>query len=150
MRRTLSKNTANRYESCVEFVNVLAAACNASGNWVPLPRGASHNMPTAGSQEGLATTNSETIAENPSEEKLGETVAMPPPAPVAPTLVFKNRLVPASAPVPKAIPVPVPAPMVARHAERLADVQPSRLGRRIAPAATAAAVAGRALFFLWA
>ena len=44
MRRALSKNPANRYESCVEFVDVLAAACNASVNWVPLPRGAHEYM----------------------------------------------------------------------------------------------------------
>jgi len=148
MRRALSKNPANRYESCVEFVNVLAAACNGSGNWVPLPRGASHNMPTAGSEEGLATTNSETVAGNPSEEKLGDTVAMPSPAPVAPTLVFKSPSAPASAPVQKTIPVPVPAPMVARHAERLADVQPSHVGRNIALAVAAGALAGLAIFFL--
>src|SRR5271156_1937821 len=49
MRRALSKNPANRYDSCLDFVSALANACNASGNWVPLPRGTSANMPTAGS-----------------------------------------------------------------------------------------------------
>ncbi|HSR09603.1 MAG TPA: serine/threonine-protein kinase, partial [Bryobacteraceae bacterium] len=48
MRRALSKNPADRYDTCVDFVNALAVACNACGNWVPLPRGVSHNMPTAG------------------------------------------------------------------------------------------------------
>src|SRR5208282_2633531 len=32
MRRALAKNPADRYETCAEFVNALAAACNASGN----------------------------------------------------------------------------------------------------------------------
>src|SRR5207302_7603184 len=77
-----------------------------------------------------------------------ETVAMPPPAPVAPTLVFKSPSVPASAAVQKAIPVPVPAPMVARHAERLADVRPSRVSRNIALAVIAGALVGLAIFFL--
>src|SRR5207237_2825802 len=67
-----SKNPANRYENCVDFVGALAVACNASGNWVPLPRGASHNMPTAGSGEGLAGTLGATVAEN-----LAETIAAP-------------------------------------------------------------------------
>src|SRR6202163_2277499 len=37
MRRALSKNPASRYENCADFVNALAAACNGSANWVPLP-----------------------------------------------------------------------------------------------------------------
>ena len=51
MRRALSKNPANRYDTCLEFVSALASACNGSGNWIPLPRGTSPNMPTAGSGE---------------------------------------------------------------------------------------------------
>src|SRR5690242_5313592 len=48
MRRALSKNAANRYETCTEFVAALSAACKASGDWVPLPRGASQDLPTGG------------------------------------------------------------------------------------------------------
>ena len=127
MRRALSKNPANRYETCGEFVRALSAACNASGNWVPMPRGASHNLPTAGSQEGLSATMSETIAEDishvdvsqrsPSAENLEETVAAPP--------------APASEPAPPAVPVP------------------SRAGRKVALAVVAGALAGLAIFFLW-
>src|SRR5579862_6918971 len=50
MRRALSKNAANRYETCAEFVAALSAACNASGDWIPLPRGSSHELPTGGSR----------------------------------------------------------------------------------------------------
>ena len=72
MRRALSKNPADRYDTCVDFVNALAVACNACGNWVPLPRGVSHNMPTAGSGEGMGGTLAATVAEN-----LAETMAAP-------------------------------------------------------------------------
>ena len=73
MRRALSKNPANRYDTCLEFVSALASACNASGNWVPLPRGTSSNMPTAGSGEQMGATLGATVAEN-----LAETMAVPP------------------------------------------------------------------------
>jgi serine/threonine protein kinase len=73
MRRALSKNAAHRYDTCLDFVNALAGACNASGNWIPLPRGTSANMPTAGSGEGMGATLGATVAEN-----LAETMAAPP------------------------------------------------------------------------
>jgi serine/threonine protein kinase len=74
MRRALAKNPANRYDSCLDFVSALASACNGSGNWVPLPRGTSSNMPTAGSGEELGATLGATVAES-----LAETMAAPPP-----------------------------------------------------------------------
>jgi serine/threonine protein kinase len=55
LRKALAKNPPARYETCVEFVNALADACNATKGWMPLPRGASHNLPTVGSREGLAS-----------------------------------------------------------------------------------------------
>ncbi len=71
MRKALGKTPEERYESCVEFVDALAAACNASAHWVPLPRGGSPNLPTAGSSDRLSVTNpqamSETIAAPPFE-----------------------------------------------------------------------------------
>jgi serine/threonine-protein kinase len=85
MRRALAKIPAQRFETCTDFVNALAAACNVSGNWVPLPRGSSHNMPTAGSQEGMSATLSETIVDGALHNGMDETVAAPlmvePPAP---------------------------------------------------------------------
>lgn len=56
VRKALSKNPADRYETCTDFVNALATACNATHGWMPLPRGASLNMPTVGSQDGMNAT----------------------------------------------------------------------------------------------
>jgi serine/threonine protein kinase len=128
MRRALAKNPADRYETCVEFVNALAAACNASGNWVPLPRGCSHNLPTAGSQEGLATTLSDTLPEKPAAEYLQETIAAPPPSTVPPTAP--------SIPLPAIVPLPVRRP------------PPSHAGRNAALGLLAVAAAGIAIYFL--
>src|SRR5579863_8677976 len=55
-RKGLGTLPADRYATCVEFVNALAAACNANPGWIPLPRGTSHDMPTVGSREGLVAT----------------------------------------------------------------------------------------------
>src|SRR5579863_4644993 len=71
MRRALSKNAANRYETCTEFVAALSAACKASGDWIPLPRGSSQDLPTGGSRQGLTAGEAETLA---------ETIAHPAPA----------------------------------------------------------------------
>lgn len=56
LRKALAKNPADRYENCTEFINALSTACNAAHGWMPLPRGASLNMPTVGSQDGMSAT----------------------------------------------------------------------------------------------
>ncbi len=56
LRKALAKNPAERFETCTDFINALATACNSTAGWMPIPRGASQNMPTVGSQEGLAET----------------------------------------------------------------------------------------------
>jgi len=91
MRKALAKNPADRYDTCVDFVNALAAACHSLPGWIPLPRGASQNMPTVGSQEGLI--------ERQMAETLAETVAEPLP----PLLAAQ---VPADFPAPPPIPPP--------------------------------------------
>jgi hypothetical protein len=55
VRRGLSKNPADRYETCTDFINALSTALSSCKGWAPLPRGASQNMPTVGSHEGLET-----------------------------------------------------------------------------------------------
>ena len=67
LRRALAKSPESRYETCSDFVNALAVACQSSKNWMPLPRGASQNMPTVGSQEGLDATIDESHAMHHSE-----------------------------------------------------------------------------------
>jgi serine/threonine-protein kinase len=138
LRRALAKNPADRYETCVAFVNALSAACNASGNWVPLPRGSSHNMPTAGSQEGLGSTlsdtMSETVADNVSKENLAATVAAPRPKLAAPPPPL------AEIPVPVALP-PIP--------QRPRPTPANHTGRNITLGILAGAVIGIAIYFLW-
>ncbi len=56
LHKALSKSPADRYETCADFISALSIACNAAPGWIPLPRGASQSMPTAGSSEGLAET----------------------------------------------------------------------------------------------
>ena len=60
LRKALAKIPEDRYDTCVEFINALATACNANPAWMPLPRGASPNMPTAGSHDDLAETVADT------------------------------------------------------------------------------------------
>ncbi len=86
MRKALAKSPQERYENCSEFINALTIACNAASGWVPLPRGASQNMPTVGSEEALAATVA--IPEpKPAEVK--------PPAPPPPP---RRRIPPAGEP----------------------------------------------------
>jgi serine/threonine protein kinase len=68
LRRAMMKNAKDRYESCTVFVNALAAACNATPEWTPMPRGVSHNIPTVGSGDGpnsgdVVNSMAETIAD---------------------------------------------------------------------------------------
>jgi serine/threonine protein kinase len=66
LRRALMKDPVERFESCTEFVNALAAACNAIKEWTPLPRGAHANMPTLGSTgDTLAQTMQDAPAKPP-------------------------------------------------------------------------------------
>ena len=47
LRRALAKKAEARYANCQKFVDALEAACAAAKGWRPLPRGGSHNLPTA-------------------------------------------------------------------------------------------------------
>ncbi len=66
LRQALSKVPEDRYETCTEFINALALACNANPAWTPLPRGASPNMPTAGSAAEMAETVADARPSSPS------------------------------------------------------------------------------------
>jgi len=76
LRKGLAKNPEDRYESCADFVNGLSAACIATKGWTPIPRGASHNLPTADSQDGAAAADDAAV--NPLAESVADAA---PPAP---------------------------------------------------------------------
>ena len=169
MRRALSKNPANRYDSCLDFVNALAGACNASGNWVPLPRGTSANMPTAGSGDGMGATLGATVAENLAETMAAPPALHPPPPterrPLPPTEEMrlpKYQPAPIRQPAAKPEP-PKPVPAVTAtaappHAQVIepsatpsSEAQPatSQTGRNIAIVLLAAAAIGVVAFLWW-
>jgi serine/threonine protein kinase len=148
MRRALSKSAADRYETCMEFVNALATACNGSGNWVPLPRGATHNMPTAGSDEGIGTTLA-TVAENLAETIAGDGSSAAGPVP-------QKRVLPPTEEM--RLPKHEPGPVRAAAAETVApavlrsfEPEPvkSKTGRNVFLAMLAIVVVGLAGFFLY-
>ena len=124
LRKALSKNPADRHETCAEFVAALAAACAAVPGWIPLPRGVSQNMPTVGSQEGLASNLAETVA-----DELPETVADTPALPIA------------APPPPLQPPSTAPAPFTpVRDPRRRFDEEPSHVLRNVMLAALAVAL----------
>jgi serine/threonine-protein kinase len=49
LRRAMAKDRGARFATCEEFVGALSAACRATPDWVPMPRGAVQNMPTTAS-----------------------------------------------------------------------------------------------------
>jgi tRNA A-37 threonylcarbamoyl transferase component Bud32 len=54
LRKALSKKPANRYRTCAEFVGSLETTCAATKGWMPVSRGASLNMSTAGGVAAIA------------------------------------------------------------------------------------------------
>ena len=77
LRKALAKNSAERYTSCVEFVDVLASACEANPGWHPLPRATAQNMPTIGGGAAIDHTSIPRTSEP--EPEAVPTLTMPPP-----------------------------------------------------------------------
>ena len=155
MRRALAKTAANRYETCVEFVNALAGALTGSGNWVPLPRGASHNMPTAGAEEGLATlpaTGANNFAETMGATNAGPTEHVRERRILPPTEEMRlPKFEPApvrhpAAPSPQAPAVPDITPPPTEYVAVAAA--PSKTGRNVIIGLVAASLIGFGIFFL--
>jgi serine/threonine protein kinase len=48
LRKALSKNAADRYPNCAEFVEALVVACDLNPNWRALPRSVAQSLPTMG------------------------------------------------------------------------------------------------------
>ncbi|MGH9558454.1 MAG: PEGA domain-containing protein, partial [Bryobacteraceae bacterium] len=125
LKRALAKNSQDRYPTCVEFVDALAAACNASPEWTPLPRGASQNMPTGGSQTGLTVDETAITAAAPSP-----TIAGAAPTPQLST----------PAPPPVSRPAPVESIRIEPIARRLPPPEPSHAFRNVFAGAAAIAL----------
>ncbi len=120
MQKALAKSSTDRYDTCSDFISALASALNSSDHWMPMPRGASQNMPTSGSQGNDSETLAETIvqpgtaqaAPPPAKPGMDETVLQPA---LNETVIEKPA---AAAVIPRASHAPVePAPVVARPAQ---------------------------------
>jgi serine/threonine protein kinase len=48
LKKALAKSANDRYGGCVQFVDALAGALQATPGWRPLPRSSAHSMPTMG------------------------------------------------------------------------------------------------------
>lgn len=173
LSKALSKNAGDRYESCADFVSALAIACNGAPGWIPLPRGASPNLPTAGSSEGLVDTVAEAVETQDFKTASYRAVstpavAPPPPPPPLPAPVAVEATPPPPPAPPSAPPPPPPPlasalppehPMPAEHAlPRLPDSpppaweprrrleEPSHTGRNVFLAVAGFAVVAAVLF----
>jgi serine/threonine protein kinase len=136
LRKGLSKIPTDRYETCADFVAALAVACNAAPGWIPLPRGASPSMPTAGSSEGLAETVAEVTPPDfeTSSFRTEVTTAIAPPPPPSPPDTVPTPLLPKA---PEAPPVWEP---------RRRSEEPSHALRNIFLGIAGFAIAGGVLF----
>jgi serine/threonine protein kinase len=114
LHKALSKNAADRYETCTEFISALSTALNSAKGWLPLPRGASLNMPTVGSQDGMGATIDD-VHRPPTVEQ---------PKPIAPPVVA---------------PVEVPKPFEPR-ARREASEESSKVIRNVVLSAVVVAL----------
>jgi serine/threonine protein kinase len=123
LKQALAKDPAARYETCADFVAALAAALNTNHGWIPMPRGASLEMPTrASSSDAFAETIDDQAAAEPTTE----------PAAPAPR-------------VPAAAPAIAIEPVVPRS--RQIEQEPSHTARNVMLAILAvAAVAGGSFF----
>jgi len=154
MRRALAKNPADRYDNCVDFVNALSVACNACGDWVPLPRGVSHNMPTAGSGDGVGGTLAATVAENLAETIAAPRTVTPPPAAVKRVLPPTEEMrLPKFEPAPPRQPAPEDLPAIPPAATPLTEAEPPaaarHTGRNVIIGVLAAGWVAVAIFLLW-
>ena len=94
LRRAMRKNSKDRYETCTMFVNALAAACNETPEWTPMPRGASYNLPTVGSGDGPDGDAVNSMAETIADVGNFEEPPLKPPPMVAPSLVLPEAAPP--------------------------------------------------------
>jgi serine/threonine-protein kinase len=131
LHKALSKNAADRYENCTEFINALSAACNETKGWMPLPRGASLNMPTVGSQDGMNATLDDRHDDRHDDRRPTADLTLPPvTTPVAPAPI------PVSSPAPQ----PVDARPFEPRARREAADHSNKVVRNVLLSAAAVAL----------
>src|SRR3984885_7326570 len=132
LRKALSKKPEDRYETCVEFISALAVATNATPGWIRLPRGASQNMPTGGSDEGLAATVADILPE-PTADIVPEAA----PQPVLPP------------PEPPSVPSSTESPLPPVWEPRRRQPEPGHAARNAVLAILVLALVGVALFGIY-
>jgi serine/threonine protein kinase len=152
LRRALAKAPQDRYDTCTDFITALAAACNSNPAWMPLPRGASPNMPTAGSPAEMAETVADTRPPV-GQDATRITPYLPLPIPEEPSHILRNVLLGVAAlavaggvgflgmrkPAAPAVPVSQPEPV--ETSAPPADPAPSQADPQPAPKQPAVVVA---------
>jgi serine/threonine protein kinase len=86
LKRALSKDPADRYPTCSDFVFAIENACRSSKKWKPVPAGALQNLPTlAGAAGPSAATPAKPLAEKskaqPSVKPMAAGILNPPVEP---------------------------------------------------------------------
>jgi hypothetical protein len=147
--RVLAKAPEERYESCSDFMSALAAACNANPEWIPLPRGASEDMPTVASDPGSTspvkarTTMIETVADVRSDDTTQPDARVPEVKEPEPEPMPEPVAVAVAAPLPRpAAVIPPPAYEPRREAA------PNHTLRNVVLAAIMVALIGAAVYSL--
>jgi serine/threonine-protein kinase len=176
--RAMAKAAERRFESCADFVKALAAACLTNPEWIPLPRGASEDMPTVASDDGpgrpkVSTTMIETVAVSSSAATQQDEQGPAPQASAEAAQAPAEAIVPLPEPEPQAPPPPAtepepepepepeeePEPAVAKRADPAPIIfpparepgaarAPRRRARNLALAAAAVAMTGGAVYTL--
>ena len=170
--RVLAKLPEERYDTCSDFVNALASACNASPEWIPLPRGASEDMATVASDPGskspskISTTMMETVVDVQSSQttqpdtpapEIAEEPAEPPPVvlerepepePEPEPIVVAIAAEPEPLPVAAFVEAPQvkPAPVIPAPAREPRPEAPSHTLRNVALAAIVVVMIGGVVY----
>jgi serine/threonine protein kinase len=78
LRKALAKSANDRYSTCIEFVDALAGALQASPAWRPIPRSSAHSMPTmAGAVPGPNPGAPNSEAQKPGAPSPAQSVLQP-------------------------------------------------------------------------
>jgi len=137
LHKALSKTPADRYENCTDFVGALSAACNATPGWMPLPRGASLNMPTVGSQDGMGATIDDRHDDRHADRRPTADITLPMAIPQTPPPQQLAATVPLEAP-----------PIFEPRARREASDHSNKVLRNVLLSAAAVALLMIGIFFV--